>query len=168
MNAALRYLVNVLEQEIRHAQNVFSFLKEKEKALVEGDSRNLGELVVQEHALFVRSRELEVNRLSAVEAAAGKHGLPLAEATLSRLGTLPGFDPEGRLDLLRGRLIEWIQKIRVQNQKCERLLKKSLEIVRFSMQLLSGTHAVLKKPLYNRQCRAERGAPARTLVDKRG
>ena len=69
---------------------------------------------------------------------------------------------------LRIRLREVLLKVQAQNQRCELLIKKSMEIINFSMSLMSKSLNSHAKIIYDKDCRRIIGSLTTRLVDQKG
>jgi len=168
MEASVNYLLSVLQREISHLDLILDFLFEKENALIKNEMSMIQRVVLKEHEYFVKSRDLELTRISVVEVIAKKLGLKSANLSLKQLSEKLGAGTSERLRECRRQLRERIDRINVQNRKCELLLKKSIEMVNYSMNLISGSVAKSSKGVYNQNCQKEDKANLYTFVDQRG
>ena len=168
MDASVNYLMNIVKSEIRHAENIFHFLCEKEQALIHNDMPKLKELILKEHSLFVRSRELEVSRCALLEVISKKLLVPLKNLTLTVLAEKVSPNYRGMVMEMRNELKTILEKVRHQNGKCELLLKKSMELVSYSLNLVTGKFRHKTKMVYDRNKRPEEKYYAHSIFDKRG
>ena len=83
MDATLNYLNSVLQNELKHLNTIFDFLKQKEMALIKNDSEQIKQMALREHSLFVKSKDLEISRLSIMEIVAKRFNLPSKQSSLS-------------------------------------------------------------------------------------
>ena len=168
MDATLNYLNSVLQNELKHLNTIFDFLKQKEMALIKNDSEQIKQMALREHSLFVKSKDLEISRLSIMEIVAKRFNLPSKQSSLSMV--IERVDAEYRQLFMKMHqlLREIVDKIRHQNKKCEMLLRKSIELVKHNIGLIRGNFKYKTKMVYNKNRVPEEKYYSNTLVDKRG
>lgn len=168
MDATLNYLNSVLQNELKHLTQIFEFLKEKEMALIKNDSGQIKQMALKEHSLFVKSKDLEVSRISIMEIVAKRLNLPSKQANLKIL--IKHIDEESKIvfEKMHHLLLQIVERIKNQNRKCEMLLKKSIHLVKYSIGLMRGNFKHKTKMVYNKNRVPEEKYYSSSLVDKRG
>lgn len=168
MDASLNYLINIVGSELKHAENIYNFLVEKENVLINNNSGLLKNMIYKEHKLFVKSRELEVSRVAALEVVAKKFNIPLKKISLSLLAEKAGENYRNTIFEVRNKFLKLLEKIRHQNLKCEMLLKKSMELIGYSMSLIYGSVRQKTKMVYNKHKKPEEKYYQNSILDRRG
>ncbi len=168
MDATLNFLNTVLQNELKHLNHIFDFLKEKEMALIRNDTAQIRQMALKEHSLFVKSRDLEVERLSIMEIVARRLNLPSKQASLKMLIARVDEEYKKIFEEIHTHLRKIMDKIKHQNIKCEMLLKKSILLVKHSISLMRGSYRHKTKMVYNKNRVPEEKYYSSPLVDKRG
>ena len=168
MEAPVNYLLRILNVEIQHAERIFLLLKEKEEVLIHNDVKMFFEIVKREHEYFVKSKELEESRKAVVEVIAKKLGISIEKITLQLLAQKLHKQFSSLILNIREKLKEILLKIERQNKKCELLIKKTREIIAYSIELLAGKNRFLEKRIYNRKSTRENHIPLKTFIDHKG
>ena len=168
MDASINYLINVMGSEIKHGEEVLKFLFEKEKLLIANKTRAFKDMFLKEHSLFVKSRELELSRHSILETVSKKHKFKESRITLEILALKLDKEYSGKIKKIRETLKAVLHKIKNQNLKCEMLIKKSLELVTYSIGLLTGNTRNKSKMIYDKNLKADNKYLSQSILDRRG
>ena len=126
MDATLNFLNTVLHNELKHLNQIYDFLKDKERALIKNDTAQIRQMALKEHSLFVKSRDLEVSRMSIMEIVTKRLNLPSKQASLKMLIAHVDEEYKKIFEQIHVHLRKSVDKIKHQNIKCEMLLKKSI------------------------------------------
>jgi len=167
MDASLKYLSRIIHAEMEHAEHVLAFLLDKERVLIRNDAKAFQALTMEEQSLFVKSRELEANRKDVVSVILKKLGLGPG-ATLEDILARAAGGIKEEMVTIRTRFRELLLKIREQNRKCDLLLAKTIQMVNYSLGLLSGRVRPRQKMIYNRQLATRSTGSGHALLDQKG
>lgn len=168
MDTTLEYLIQILKKELNHAQRVYQLLLQKEQILIQNHFKEFLELRVKEDSLFIKSRELEENRKSVSEILVKKLHLSPEHQNLSALIAKLEKTFSEPLQKLQTELKKILFKIKNQNQKCEILLKKTMEIVEYSIGLMIGKFGDQMKRVYNKNKQTQDQFYMTNLIDQKG
>ena len=169
MDASVNYLLRIVNAEIEHTRVVLSHLKEKERVLIKNDESLMRQIFTREHALFVKSRELGENRRSMISVLAKKWNLMPERLNLGVIVQRLEKSFSAQVAETRIVLKSLLEEVRHQNRKCEVLLKKSLQLVTFSIDLLRGKFQNRQKTIYGRDKRIEEGRfIPQAFMDRKG
>jgi len=168
MDSSVNYLIRIINSEVKHSMYVLDFLREKEKMLINNESSALKTFLKKEHSFFVKSKELEASRFSVLEVIARKFNINKDKISLQDIIGHVNSSLAKKIQDLRIRLREVLLKVQAQNQKCELLIKKSMEIINFSMSLMSKSLNAHAKTIYDKNCRRITGSLSTRLVDQKG
>lgn len=168
MDATFNYLNSVLQNELRHLTQISEFLKEKEIALIQNNRDQIRQMTLKEHSLFVKTKDLEVSRMSILEIVAKRLNLPLKEINLKTIINHVDAEYKTVFEKIHLLLRQMVDKIKHQNKKCEMLLKKSILLVKHSIGLMRGNFQHKTKMVYNKNRVPEEKYYSNFLVDKRG
>ncbi|EKD26941.1 MAG: hypothetical protein ACD_79C00963G0003 [uncultured bacterium] len=168
MNAPVNYLIKTLNEEVQHARQLLGFLFEKEKIIINNNIAELKQMMLKEHEFFVKSRELESARISLVDIISKRYEIKSEKVNLKMIIEKADKETSLKLNELRNAFLNLFGKIKNQNRKCEILIKKSLEIVNYSLTLFTESMHKKVKKLYNRNLKIENKYSSNSLLDKRG
>lgn len=168
MDATLNYLNSVLQNELRHLTQIFDFLKEKERALINNNGEQIRQMALREHSLFMKSKDLEVSRMSILEIVAKRLNLSVKQINLKILIDRVDEEAKNLFREIHHQLLQIVGKIKHQNKKCEMLINKSIQLVKHSIELMRGNYKHKTKMVYNKNRVPEEKYYSNYLVDKRG
>lgn len=167
MDASVNYFLNILNTETEHFRKVLEILMLKEKALIDNDHQGFIKVFKQEYELCLKSRELELSRTSLLEVIGRKRGFNPEKIKLKEVGGFFGDEYKLKFDEVRKKLGDILRKVSRQNRKCQVLLERSLDILKYTMKLLTKPKRS-KQSFYNRCSRIEDPLRNINLIDQKG
>ncbi len=126
-------LLKVLDVLIAHHKELLNIEKKKLSSIIEQDWKKLEFLLEKSKQILKRVENAERERLSLVEKICGRK-----ESTLSEIENTIPSDLGQELKKSSRNLISLIEEQKILNENIEKLLISSLEIVNFSISLISG------------------------------
>lgn len=167
MDASVNYFLNILNTETEHFTRVLDILLKKERTLIDNDHQGFVQVFKQEYELCLKSRELELSRTSLLEVIGRKWGFNPETIKLGEIGTYFGDEYKAKFDEVRKKLRTILKKVSRQNKKCQVLLERSLDILKYTMNLLTKPKKN-KQSFYNRSSRIEDPLRNINLIDQKG
>jgi len=168
MDSSVNYLIRIIDSEVKHSMYILDFLREKEQILIKNETSSLKSFLEREHSFFVKSKELEASRFSVLEVIARKFNINKHHVSLHDIITHVNASLAKKIKDLKIRLRDILLKVEAQNKKCELLIKKSMEIIDFSISLMSQSLNSNIKTIYDKDCRRINGSLTTRLVDQKG
>ncbi|MCG0275603.1 MAG: flagellar protein FlgN [Thermosediminibacteraceae bacterium] len=125
-------VVENLKEQLRIYKELLELSEKKTDILVKGDVKTLGEITDIEQELIVRLGRIEDERMKIVEGIAG------GEITLSQLTEKLPDDIRLDLERISGELKEVLLKLQERNEINEKLIRRALEYINFSLEIMAG------------------------------
>ena len=136
MQKTIEELLEVLDVLTAHHEELLNIEKKKLSSIIDQDWKKLDFLLEQSKQILRKIENAESVRLSIVEKLCGSKDTMISEIEK----TIP-LDVGQELKKSSRNLISLIEEQKILNANIEKLLKSSLEIVNFSMSLVSGMGA---------------------------
>lgn len=162
----MRPFMDTLEKMLQAHEQLLNLAREKQEVLIKGDVQELNKLLKEESTLVKQIGKLEALRQRQAQGLAARHRVNAdEELTLEKLlAAIPdaGDDSTGEngkqqvLDLAR-RLRDVIGRIKEQNELNMRLTQDALQMVNYSLELLTQTDEEIT---YHKPNNAGQQAPA--------
>ena len=162
----MRPFIDTLEKMLQAHEQLLNLAREKQEVLIKGDVQELNKLLKEESTLVKQIGKLEALRQRQAQGLAARHRVNAdEELTLEKLlAAIPdaGDDSTGEngkqqvLDLAQ-RLRDVIGRIKEQNELNMRLTEDALQLVNYSLELLTQTDEEIT---YHKPNNAGQQAPA--------
>lgn len=136
MQKTMKELVDVLDQLVQYHRDLLEVEQKKLSSIVDQDWEELEILLLKSRKILTNIETAEKRRMSIIQELCGKEDIRLSEVEKEISGDLAP-----RIRNCGNKLVELIQRQKSMNEKIERLLKSSLEIVNFSLSLFAGSGA---------------------------
>ena len=145
-------LISILEQECSDYENLTEMSKEKTPVIIKGDISRLQEITEQEQIITSRIQNLEKKRLGVVNDIAIVISRDSKELTIDNLVKALEKQPEEqkRLRDIQVKLREVLKEMAKVNEENEILLKQSLEMVEFDLELFKSLRQAHQTANYNK------------------
>lgn len=141
MASLMQELIATLEEEVEVYQNLIPVERDKTRAVIANDLDSLQEITIREHDLVDRTSALEGKREKVVLDIATVLGLNPRTITLTEIAVALKRQPEDqrRLQEVHDRLRRTVLQLKDINDQNKELLKESLEMVEFNMNVIRST-----------------------------
>ena len=141
MASLMQELIATLEEEVEVYQNLIPVERDKTRAVIANDLNSLQEITVREHDLVDRTSALEGKREKVVLDIATVLGLNPRTITLTEIAVALKRQPEDqrKLQEVHDRLRRTVLQLKDINDQNRELLKESLEMVEFNMNVIRST-----------------------------
>ncbi|TYP50913.1 flagellar protein FlgN [Thermosediminibacter litoriperuensis] len=125
-------LIKNIKKQVEIYKELLGLSQKKTDILVMGDVKTLGEITDLEQELIVRLGRIEDERMKIVAGIAGE------EITVSRLAEKLPEDIKLELERISGELKEVLSKLRDRNEINEKLIRRALEYINYSLEIMAG------------------------------
>jgi flagellar biosynthesis/type III secretory pathway chaperone len=141
MELLLEKLIELLESQKHLYAGLLKVLQEEKAAAVNSHLEALNRAVKEKENVLLEIRILEEQRIKMLNQVAAALGLPVGGLTLKRLAQKAPHPYAGRVTACRSSLLSLTQSIQEINNSNRRIFKRSLQLVRGSINLLGNLRA---------------------------
>lgn len=134
-------LVSLMSEIVEIYQAIVAISRQKKKALVSADVKELSQLTKQEEALILQIGKLEAARERIVGDLASVYALKTEELNLSKAKELAGGEVSVQLEDLERQLVAITSELAPLNKLNTKLIQQSLNYINYNLNLLTQTPA---------------------------
>ena len=163
MEAIVEELIVIISKEIEAFNQLLKTLREKQRAIVEGEIERLNKSVHNESELANQTKSLEAQRIERTKALAEKLSLNNLNPRLSEIIEKVEEKYAQRLKEQRDLLRSLVQNIQNLNKSNQYLLNYSLEFIEKSMELLLSGHETVT--LYQKNGKIQKDVKKHKILD---
>lgn len=152
MASLMENIIDILEKENEEYQLLIELSKEKTPTIIKGDLDGLATVTAKEQDVVARIQRLEKTRMQIMQDIANVTNRKVEELTLTEMIKMMASRPEEKEKLtgLHDRLKTTLGNMARVNEQNRELLKNSLEMVEFEMNLLNSMKRAPETADYNK------------------
>ncbi len=138
MQLLLEELSQVLAEEYRHYERLFTLSQEEQRLLVANDSNSLDHSLVEMRAVAARVEALAERRAGMLCRVSELTGIPAEQLTMERLSQIARGAAAVRFERLRGDFRELMSRLHTLNGQNLLLIRNSLDMTDRAVRLILG------------------------------
>lgn len=164
MKILLQQLISVLQKEIELHNQLLKLAQEKEMAIINNQISLLQEVTKKEAQVIEGIKEQEQARIEVINQLARYFEISTKDLTMSKLVALIDAEMSGEFKKLHKEIVSLIDKLRRVNERNNSLIKTSLELISYSMNLFINLSA--GEAVYNPKGKLAKKFHSHLIFDK--